>query len=271
VDGAGSSSSTSTAAAGDASLPPTQHLRPLKCVAEEACSPAAGQQLSTLVQPGSAHTPLAWLSASSTEGTPLSAVAAAAAAAGACSLHDPFRSVQQRSLVTVSDSGAPACSLQQQQHEQQNGDANCSGSTTRSDSRLATASPAEAPAAGGGTAPAAEAADAPLPTVASFRRSHTLPVTSSFTFARSPRFAGGSSGSFLTPAGTWLPPSGSRHTVDQLLRVMMAFTLMQGAGSSDGTGAGHVMTPAAMHAPQLALTRPSKPLNSTLLPRRTPR
>jgi hypothetical protein len=65
-----------------------------------------------------------------------------------------------------------------------------------------------------------------------------MPIHSSFSAAQSPSYAAG----FLNHAASWLPPLGqglgeqaqSRHTVDQLLRVMMAFTLMQGATGEAG-------------------------------------
>jgi hypothetical protein len=65
-----------------------------------------------------------------------------------------------------------------------------------------------------------------------------MPISSSFSAAQSPSYAAG----FLNHATSWLPPFGqgsgeqaqNRHTVDQLLRVMMAFTLMQGATGEAG-------------------------------------
>jgi hypothetical protein len=106
-------------------------------------------------------------------------------------------------------------------------------------------------AGGADTPPAAAAAAAGgggAATSAFLARSRTMPAHGSFSSAvQSPSFAAGfGPGSFLHQAASWLPPavqgSGqSRHTVDQLLRVMMAFTLMQGAGAGDTGGCGWVV------------------------------
>jgi hypothetical protein len=98
-----------------------------------------------------------------------------------------------------------------------------------------------------------DAAAAPAAAPTPFRRAATLPASSGFSFVRSPRHCGGAGGSgassythgtppaagggsasfLLQSPAAWLPPHGSRHTVDQLLRMMMAFTIMQGGAPGD--------------------------------------
>jgi hypothetical protein len=92
----------------------------------------------------------------------------------------------------------------------------------------------------GGSADPTAAAAVDNGAVPTFRRSRTMPIHSSFSAVQSPSFVSGfGPGSFLHQAASWMPPAAqgpgqSRHTVDQLLRVMMAFTLMQGAAGDTG-------------------------------------
>lgn len=203
-----------------------QTLRPLKCVPEGDSTSSSSSGL----HPGSTSTPPAHISTSTaTETTSAdqgSATAATAAPAGSGSpsadpfAHydggpvsdpgEPFR-LQPRS----SDSGPPPA------YPQQLSDTSTAGTTL---------------------SPAAAAAAVPA-----FRRTQTMPVGGSLSAVQSPSFAAGwGPGSFLHQAASWLPPMGGqssgdktngRHTVDQLLRVMMAFTLMQGTtGAQDVHG-----------------------------------
>lgn len=198
-----------------------QQLQPLKCVPEGQSSSSSSaseltQQQGVTCQAGSADTP--------------TAAAAGAAPAGCDSPSaDPFANY----VGPASDPGE-LVGLRNQQP----GLRNALQPQRSSDMGMGAHLQQDRSVSADPTATTAGAED--VGAVATFRRSRTMPVNSSFSAVQSPSFmAGFGPGSFLHQAASWMPPAAqgpgqSRHTVDQLLRVMMAFTLMQGAAGDTG-------------------------------------